>query len=334
MNDDIGGIIHDQFTKLLEQNVDRKTILSAEGQEFPSELWQAVEDAGVPLALVAEDSGGVGLSGVEAFRLISTAAYHALPLPVAEAIVVAGLIRRPLRGPTSFARVADRAAGRVPYAADAKQILCEVDGGWSLVSSSGVTARPGKNLAGEARDDVEIDFAQAEGIETPDWLGSHGLDSVGALIRAAQMRGAMQRAFDMSLTHAGEREQFGRPIGKFQAVQHMLADAAGQLVAAGGLVDNAAEAWGQPDFGFRVALAKSRAGAAAGKVAEVAHQVHAAMGITQDHDLNFYTRRLWSWRDEFGSEAIWQERIGRAICAGGGAALWPSIISATAGDAA
>jgi acyl-CoA dehydrogenase len=147
------------------------------------------------------------------------------------------------------------------------------------------------------------------------------------------MRGAMQRAVDMSLTHAAERTQFGRPIGKFQAVQHMLADSAGQLVAAGALVDNAAEAWGRADFGLRAALAKSKAGTAAGKVAEVAHQVHAAMGFTQDHDLNFYTRRLWAWRDEFGSEAVWQERIGREICAQGGAVLWSSIIDATAGAA-
>jgi acyl-CoA dehydrogenase len=333
MNDDISGIIHDQFTKLLEQNVDRKAILSAEGPEFPADLWQVVEGAGVALAMVSEESGGVGLSAVAAFRLISTAAYHALPLPLAETIVVAGLLDRTLGGPTSFARTTDGEAVRVPYGAAAAQILCETEDGWLLVPASGVTARRGINLAGEPRDDLQIVPEQAERMDAPGWLGPQGLDAAGALIRAAQMRGAMQRAVDMSLTHAGEREQFGRPIGKFQAVQHMLADSAGQLVAAGALVDNAAEAWGRSDFGFRAALAKSRAGTATGKVAEVAHQVHAAMGITQDHDLNFYTRRLWSWRDEFGSEAIWQERIGREICAQGGPALWPSIIAATAGDA-
>lgn len=333
MNDDINGIIHDQFTKLLEQNVDRKAILSAERPEFAVDLWQVVESAGVALAMVSEEKGGIGLSAVAAFGLISTAAYHALPLPLAETIVVAGLLDRALGGPTSFARPTDGTAVRVAYGADSAQILCETKDGWLLVPSSAVTARRGLNLAGEPRDDLQIVPAQAERMRVPGWLGPQGLDAAGALIRAAQMRGAMQRAVDMSLTHAGEREQFGRPIGKFQAVQHMLSDAAGQLVAAGALVDNAAEAWGRSDFGFRAALAKSRAGTAAGKVAEVAHQVHGAMGITQDHDLNFYTRRLWSWRDEFGSETFWQERIGREICAQGGPALWPSIIAATAGDA-
>ena len=330
MNDNVGAIIHDQFTKLLEQNVDRKVLLGAEGQEVRADLWDAVENAGVPLAMVSEASGGVGLSPVTAFQLISTAAYHALPLPIAETIVVAGLLDRALSGPASFARFENFNAARVPYGADAAQILCGLDDGWLLVPASDVTARRGINLAGEARDDLQISHSDAEVMDTPGWLGPQGLDAAGALIRAAQMRGAMQRAVDMSLAHASERTQFGRPIAKFQAVQHMLADSAGQLVAAGALVDNAAEAWGRADFGFRAALAKSKAGTAAGKVAEVAHQIHAAMGFTQDHNLNFYTRRLWAWRDEFGSEAIWQERIGREVCGQGGAALWPGIIEATA----
>jgi acyl-CoA dehydrogenase len=330
MNDDIGTLIRDQFTKLLEQNVDRKAILGAEGAEMSPQLWRRIEEAGIPLALVPEEQGGAGLTAVAAFDLIATAAYHALPLPVAETIVVAALLGRPVEGPATFARLTEFGAARVAYGADARQILCAQGGDWFVVPAANVEARRGMNLAGEARDDLLVSRGDGEKLAVPDWLGPEGLDAAGALIRAAQMRGAMQRAVDMSLTHAGDREQFGRPIGKFQAVQHMLADAAGQLVAAGALVDNAAEAWGHADFGFRAALAKSRAGTAAGKVAEVAHQVHAAMGFTQDHDLNFYTRRLWSWRDEFGSEAVWQERIGRAVCAQGGGALWAGIISATA----
>ena len=75
------------------------------------------------------------------------------------------------------------------------------------------------------------------------------------------------------------------------------------------------------DFDFAVAIAKARAGEAAGKVAEVCHQVHGAMGFTQEHPLHFATRRLWSWRDEFGHETFWQERIGRMVCSAGGEAL-------------
>ena len=73
-------------------------------------------------------------------------------------------------------------------------------------------------------------------------------------------------------------------------------------------------------------LSRARAGEAAGKVAEVCHQVHGAMGFTQEHPLHFATRRLWSWRDEFGHETFWQERIGRLVCEPGGEALWPRLV--------
>ncbi|MBV9758703.1 MAG: acyl-CoA dehydrogenase, partial [Alphaproteobacteria bacterium] len=133
---------------------------------------------------------------------------------------------------------------------------------------------------------------------------------------------------DYALDYANQRKQFGRPIGKFQAVQHMLAEGAGHYAAAAAAAEMAAEAFGTPGFDFAVAVAKARAGEAAGKVAEVAHQVHGAMGFTQEHPLHFATRRLWSWRDEFGNEAYWQERIGRLVCARGGDALWPLLVGA------
>jgi acyl-CoA dehydrogenase len=125
--------------------------------------------------------------------------------------------------------------------------------------------------------------------------------------------------------YAGERTQFGRPIGKFQAIQQQLAEAAGHLAASEAACARAAAEVDGRNFLFFAAVAKSRAGEAAGKVAEICHQVHGAMGFTKEHSLHFATRRLWSWRDEFGGEAYWQEIIGRAVCAGGGAALWPRL---------
>jgi acyl-CoA dehydrogenase len=145
-------------------------------------------------------------------------------------------------------------------------------------------------------------------------------------MRAQQMVGAMERCLDYAIAYAMERQQFGRPIAKFQAIQHMLADAAGQFAAASASADLAADAVAQADFEFAVAIAKARVGEAAGKVAEICHQVHGAMGFTQEHPLHFATRRLWSWRDEFGHEAFWQQRIGTLVCAGGGDALWQRLV--------
>jgi acyl-CoA dehydrogenase len=157
-------------------------------------------------------------------------------------------------------------------------------------------------------------------------LCAEGLLVFGAVLRAQQMVGAMERCLEHALKHANERKQFGRALAKFQAIQHMLAEAAGHFAAASAAADGAAEAWGQPEFRLATAIAKARVGEAAGKVAAICHQVHGAMGFTQEHPLHFSTRRLWSWRDEFGGEAFWEAEIGRGVCAQGGEALWDTLV--------
>ena len=74
-----------------------------------------------------------------------------------------------------------------------------------------------------------------------------------------------------------------------------------------------------------VAGAKVRVGEAAGAGAAIAHQVHGAMGFTFEHRLHQFTRRLWSWRDEYGQESEWAIRLGRMVAAAGADALWPSL---------
>ena len=329
MTDNIGTIIEDQFTRLLEQHVDNDSLQAAEGTPMASALWTAVEDAGLPLALVPEDAGGIGLDAVSAFRLIALAGQHALPLPLGETIVTAGLLGRPLAGAAGLSEIRDGTARSVAWGADVAHILSVDAEGWRLVPATDLSAKRSQNIAGEARDTLQIAQDSGESVAIPNWLAIGDLKAAGALVRTAQMCGAMRRAVDLSVSHATDRYQFGRPIAKFQAVQHMLADAAGQLAASMALLDNAAESWGRESFAFRSALAKIRAGSAAAKVAEVAHQVHAAMGFTREHPLHFYTRRLWSWRDEFGTERYWQRLVGQRVCAAGGDALWATVVEAT-----
>ena len=184
------------------------------------------------------------------------------------------------------------------------------------------------NLAFEPRPSLSFD-----GVAVPDNairaappICADGLLVLGAAMRAQQMVGAMERCLEHALKHANERKQFGRALAKFQAIQHMLAEAAGHFAAASAAADGAAEAWGHPEFRLATAMAKARVGEAAGKVAAICHQVHGAMGFTQEHPLHFSTRRLWSWRDEFGGEAFWEAEIGRSVCAQGGEALWDRLV--------
>ncbi|HKW54530.1 MAG TPA: acyl-CoA dehydrogenase family protein, partial [Stellaceae bacterium] len=123
--------------------------------------------------------------------------------------------------------------------------------------------------------------------------------------------------------------QFGRPIAKFQAIQQQLSVLAENVAAAGVVAGAAVEAaTGEGgDARFAIAVAKSRCGEAAGKVAEIAHQVHGAIGFTHEHRLHHLTRRLWSWRDEFGVESDWSIELGRIAAAKGGDGLWPLMTS-------
>ena len=78
---------------------------------------------------------------------------------------------------------------------------------------------------------------------------------------------------------------------------------------------------------FEIAAAKIRVGEAAGLGAGIAHQSHGAIGFTYEHSLHFVTRRLWSWRAEFGGESHWSLEQGREVAARGAEALWPHLTS-------
>jgi acyl-CoA dehydrogenase len=224
-------------------------------------------------------------------------------------------------------------AARVPWGTRVDRILLHTRdaagaGYLALLPRGAAPAQTVRNLANEPRDTLVLD-----GVTLPSTVVrpappgcAEGFLPLGALARALQMVGAMERCLDYALAYAMERQQFGRPIGKFQAVQHMLADAAGQYAAAAAAAELAVEAFWGAGFDFAAAIAKARVGEAAGRVAEVCHQVHGAIGFTQEHPLHFATRRLWSWRDEFGHETYWQDRVGRAVCGAGGEALWPMLV--------
>ncbi|MDP4021479.1 acyl-CoA dehydrogenase family protein [Methylobacterium sp. NEAU 140] len=361
--DDVAGIVLDQAGRLFSAHITPALLAACDGASgpaaWPAPLWEAIDESGLPLALVPEARGGIGLDATVAARLIRACGRAALPLPLPETIAGAALWAAaggeagagalslvPAAAGVRIAPSGDgfsldgRAAG-VPWGGGVSALLVEASGadGRCLVrlEAPGPATDTRHNLAGEPRDALDLAgrAVPADAVRPlPGWLaGAEGgaIETVGAWIRAEAMVGAMERALASSLDHATERQQFGRPLAKFQAIQHMLADAAGHLAAATAAADLAAAAWGGTRFPLAVAVAKSRCGEAAGRVAEICHQVHGAMGFTQEHGLHRATRRLWSWRDEFGPDVLWQERIGRAVCAGGGAALWPMLVRLRAG---
>ena len=137
------------------------------------------------------------------------------------------------------------------------------------------------------------------------------------------MTGALETILSLTVRYAQERVQVGRPIGEFQAIQQQISVLASHVAAAVAAAQGAIDRAARSDADFEIAAAKTRIGEAAGISAVIAHQVHGAMGFTHEHSLQLSTRRLWAWRDEFGSEAEWAEWIGRAVARVGGSGLWP-----------
>lgn len=362
--EDMSAIVLEQADRLFQQHIDKTTLSDADAGHWPEPLWAALQDAGLPLALVPEAKGGVGLASGIAAGLIRRSAFHSLPLPLAETMManalwtdaggevidgavtlapvnpldritlVSGATGATLHGTARHVPWGTQALHALVFARDAsgKALLCRVP------TAKARANKARRNVAYEPREDIEFDgvqLAASDVLPAPSRLDAEGLMPFGATIRVQQMIGAMERCMDYALAYANERVQFGRPISKFQAIQHMLAIAAGHFAAASAAGDALTESPLLGDDAFAVAIAKSRCGEAAGHVAAICHQVHGAMGFTQEHPLHYATRRLWSWRDEWGAEPWWQEKIGRMVCARGGEGFWPLLVDRqTAVDAA
>ncbi|MES1931944.1 acyl-CoA dehydrogenase [Salinisphaera shabanensis T35B1] len=351
MSNDIRDMVLDTATRLFSDRVGRELWQLSENGGFSDETWQSVAEMGLLSMLLDENEGGSGLDAADGLALAELVGYHALPLPLAESFVglmlldglaefegdevvaLAGTpnldsVRLERRGDTW---VLDGRLYRVPWGRRARFVLLDTedelgDMQRAVVAADRLTWDESTSLAGEARDSADLNRIEiaAHAVKKID-DSTPSVTEWGALIRSLQMAGAMRRALELSVEHANERKQFGRPIAKFQAVQQQLAAMAGQVAAAGAAAAAASRAVDSGEPGFMIAVAKARVGEAAGSAAAVAHQVHAAMGFTREHTLHYYTRRLWSWRDEFGAEPFWQKRAGRRICSLGSEGLWPFL---------
>jgi acyl-CoA dehydrogenase len=342
------AILSDAADRLFAHHVTPQVLAAAERGEWPAAAWQAIEDAGLHRALLPESAGGFGLPVVDALGLLRIAGAHAVPLPLSETMVSTWLLAGAgleipdgpltvsadpslaLRRERSGWHLSGRAAS-VAWArnATALAVVAEHDGQAfvALLRADDWSATPGANVAREPRDVVAIDVSLPQGTIAPaaSGVGRLQVRAVGAATRAIMMAGVLGALTAMTVQYAQQRVQFGRPIGKFQAIQHNLAVLASQAAAAGAAADVAAEAVADGVRIPAIAAAKARAGEAAGIGAAIAHQVLGAIGFTYEHRLHFFTKRLWALRDEYGGEAEWSEFLGRHMARFGADRLWAEI---------
>lgn len=337
-------ILEDSLARLFGDLVTRDALTRVEESTWDDALWQAVVDLGLPQVLVSEARDGMGGGWLDAFIVARACGHHAVPAPVPEQMLAGWLFEQarlvPREGVAGLlpATVAVDAFGdnrasfhatRVPWGRRADYFIGIAETGELVVlDKANITVRPETNLAREPRDHITFSgtpilhrVALAQPPDSVRWLG--------ALLRSAQIAGAAAACLELSVKYTSERAQFGRMLSQFQAIQHHLAEIAGEMATVDTMAMTACLAFDargmQGDVRnarFEIAAAKCRASEAVEPITRLSHQVHGAIGFTYEYDLQFLTRRLWSWRAEFGAHGEWGEYLGRVAIDQGGDQLW------------
>ncbi len=335
-------LIRDVIHRILKDLCTAEVVDAAESGEWPGKLWLALTESGLTLAGIPEQAGGAGGEITDSLLVIREAARFAAPVPLAEHFLAASLLQESgliVTQPVMTVAIGEfelkpgrRLIGQSDHVAFARWadeiILLAVKNGREFVcrvNVSEIDVEPGVNLAGEPVDAINVNVELNEGsfVEAPEGASSR-LFLMGAALRGLMMATALESVLEMSVRYAMERSQFGRPISKFQAIQHQLAVLAGESAAstmAAHSIVTALENLVEMD----IAIGKARIGEAVSVCTDIAHQVHGAMGYTMEHTLNHRTRRLWSWRDDYGNERYWALQIGQKLLESDADSLWPSI---------
>lgn len=314
------------LSEIVTQSVGRLFQNISDGDIPQSESWQAIIDLGLPELLLPEQEGGMGYSFAEAEPILRGCGYHALPFPIGETVIGNKLLHEaginPQGAPLAFAQGAGSLVGDNMFTGEIFTQSPTLSGSFLLVntgddkpcvlidSTQANERSASDNVAGETRDSYRFEGTTARQVASVTGAELFGL---GAFLRTAQIGGALAACTEKTISYSQERSQFGRELRKFQAIQHQIALLTEESAAVFSGSGCAAAALDSGESDFAIACAKLRANMAAGASTLIAHQVHGAIGITEEYPLHRFTNRLWAWRGEFGNDRYWAGHLGRTI---------------------
>jgi alkylation response protein AidB-like acyl-CoA dehydrogenase len=314
------SLLADSFEQFLARHCDLQRVRAVEDGTGADALWRDILESGFADGLVAEESGGAGLTLTEVAPIVLACGRHAVPVPLGQTMLVRAALAEAgqdapdgaltIAGHAEFTATGAILADAVPFGMTSDWVVAATaKGHWLLPAAAGDRRRSGGHgaLAADLAWAALPDSAVALDPSLADWAAS------GAAVTAGLMAGAMERLVEMTIAYANDRVQFGKPIGKQQVIQQQISVMAEQFLAArtAALLGLCGGGW-QPDR-LRAALAKGRAGEAAAAVAAIGHAVHGAIGVTAEFDLQIFTRRLHEARLHYGSAPAWYGVLGRAL---------------------
>lgn len=310
-------LFSDAVKALLTDHCTPAVVRAIEAGQAHAPLWQQLEDSGFVDALVPESAGGAGLALADVYAVLELCGSFAVPVPLGETLLARGLMAHAgvptPKGAVALGTGQLQADGRLHCA----QVRCAAKADWVLVSCGGVcrllpVATAHMQVAGFCLD-AQMSWSQAAWDAAQAVPGTHDLVTLQAALYAAQLAGALMAVFSRTLQYANDRQQFGKPIGKFQAIQHQLSVMSEHAFAARMAAQLGLRTEGAVPDRLRVAMAKARTSEAALEVAGLSHSIHGAIGFTREFDLQLYTRRLHAWRQAAGSESYWHDVMGQAL---------------------
>lgn len=289
----------------------------------PQALWETLLSAGFADALVPESAGGAGLTLADAWPMMFCMGRHGLPLPYAHSMLARAWLSHHAQvipeGSLTFApfQVTVGHGGLIAHAVSfglvADWVLVQQDQQVWLLPTADATVTPS---GGHGTLDANLSWSPA--VVERSMLGRWDRPQFRhllALSTAVLIAGAADRVFEMTLAHANQREQFGKPIGRFQALQQQISEVAELVFGTRMATEMACRSSDWQPTPMLAALAKSQASQSVARVTAVAHAVHGAIGVTQEYDLQLLTRRLNEWARVGGGQAYWSEQLGREVLA-------------------
>jgi alkylation response protein AidB-like acyl-CoA dehydrogenase len=331
---------YDSAERLFGEVCTPAVIRQIEGGGDTARLWSELTSVGFADALLPETANGAALSLSEVWPMLFSMGRHALPVPYAQTLLARAWLQQAQaalgehatvlaqglpEGSITFApfRVATDGAGLhavgVSFGRTATWVLAQADTNvWLLPTAQAQSSASGGNGSLDADLSWSPEDAQASLLgqfEPPQFR------ELLALSLAVLIAGAADRVFEMTLGWANQREQFGKPIGRFQALQQQISEVAEQVFGARMAAEMACRSNDWQPASALAALAKAQTSQAVGRIVAVAHAVHGAIGVTQEFDLQLYTRRLNEWARAGGGAGYWSGVLGQQVLSAKSSAL-------------
>ena len=341
---ELKDMIYDGTHRLFDDFLSWDELKKYENQIWHKELWNEFQKLGFTNIFNSDDQGGIDARWTDAHIILKASGYHGVPLPIGESIASNWFAsRNGMTLPdghwaiTSGEIEIDEQLNRVQFkeldvawGRFAKQLLHIDQKRITLIElDEEITIEKKVNLANEPRDKISGQGKVIESVETN--LTIKPLHWIGSLVRSCQIAGGTGQALDLSLRYSKDREQFGRSLSKFQTIQNYLSDLAGlaaaldaiSIAAANDLDLNGLSETSRAKI--TLAAAKCRTSEGVERVTRLSHQIHGAIGFTYEYGLHFYTKRLWSWRDEYGSALEWGNFLGDIALNDTKENIWPLV---------